>query len=188
MKSKSAISFLIIGALFLGGCATSLGAQLGLHKAMPDQMVFDTIKSNHDQKIIDRYSAYGQNAATLIGWTGGNLSADKGGLLDELRKEMVARNQQWKPEYKDAVVHGRIAKGMDEKQVLSSWGTPTERQAAHIGGKYNLENWQYIAQVHQTSAQALGIKNSLSVAQGGVKFYGMITFNNGRVSSWQTFQ
>ena len=186
-RFRSFLSPMVICALLLSGCATSLGAQLGLHKSMNDKMIFDAIKSHTDQNLVDQYSAMGSNAAMLMNWVDAKPDPRTGGFLDELRKEMVARNPQWSAPVKQAVLAGKIAKGMDEKQVLSSWGSPTERQATHLTGKYQMETWQYIAHSPKTTLQALGVRNRTSAAEGGVKYYGMVLFRSGKVSSWSTF-
>ena len=178
----------ILLSVLLSGCATSLGAKLGLHRSMSDEMIFDALKSHHDQLIVDHYSAAGSNAATLMKWVGMKADPDQAPFLTELRKEMVNRNPQWPAKVKQAVVEGKVIRGMDEKQVLSVWGTPSEKQNAQLGKKYSMETWQYIAHSHATSLQAMGVTYKGSAARGGVKYYGMVLFRSGRVTSIQTFQ
>ena len=187
MRRSAFVLFLLFIVLSFEGCSTSLGAQLGLHKVMPDEMIYDAIKSHHDQSIIDRYSAAGSEASALMRWAGAENDPHNTPFLQELRAEMVKRNPQWSERVKKAVLAGKIIKGMDEKQVLSTLGSPSERQDAHIGGKYALQTWQYIAQSTATSFQSLGIAYRGSAARGGVKYYAMVMFRDGKVTSLQTF-
>ena len=135
--SRFAALLVLLSALSTSACSTSLGSQLGMHKMMNDEMIFDTIKAQHDQKIVDHYASSGQDASTALRWIGVETSPDQGGLLDELRKEMVIRNPDWAKNVKEAILKGTLVRGMTTTQVLASWGRPTGGQkdeGSKLGG------------------------------------------------------
>ena len=188
--SFGSLLVLVSVTLCISGCSTSLGSQLGMHKMLNDEMIFDTIKAEHDQKIVDHYASSGQDASTALRWIGVKTSPDQGGLLDELRKEMVIRNPDWPKNVKEAILKGTLVRGMTATQVLASWGRPTGGQkdeGSEVGGH---EIWQYIAHRQQTTSEALRGKFKIGrpgLDYGGVKYYGMVQFRKGKVISWKTF-
>ncbi|MDD5005824.1 MAG: hypothetical protein PHS93_04900 [Candidatus Omnitrophica bacterium] len=59
-----------------------------------------------------------------------------------LREEMIKRHPEWTPAMKALVEEGRIAIGMLEEQVLSSWGKPKNINK-NAGPQGVFEQWLY---------------------------------------------
>lgn len=99
----------------------------------------------------------------------------------EKRQEYVDLNTWISPEIRETILSGDVILGMIPQQVIASRGKP--RKINRTTGKWGIhEQWVYV------SANGGGVKATLSKKEWyQAREYAYIYFENGKVTSWQSY-
>ena len=112
----------LLALIFLSGCAG-----LPLRKASLERM--SEINLYTRLELSRRYRGF---------WGKENARRN----MKRIKEEIIRHNPDWDLGFRQAILDGRIARGMNKKQVLASWGLPTDRSRPLMKNN-STDQWTY---------------------------------------------